>query len=296
MPTANLFERVTSDSSRVDRASGVIRGVKIIGRVSKNNKEYSDDALNQAVGLYEGVSVFIDHPDRRNPSADRSVRDKFGELRNVRRQGDGVYGDLHYLKAHPVAEQVCESAERGFRIGLSHNAQGRIVNRGGRSVVESLECVRSVDVVVNPATNRSLFEQTSENTAGEIDAAILAAVRDTGLTRSQKLASIGELIDLAAKVEAALRTEAADDEQATGVEDVGNTRGVTSDENGKPTEPDDTYESIRARTFGADDGTLSESARDFISTAKGKRVPTREERHAAAQERRRHADFISALN
>ena len=47
---ATLMER-TSTAGRVDAAAGVIRGVRIIGKTSRNGREYSDGALRQASGL-----------------------------------------------------------------------------------------------------------------------------------------------------------------------------------------------------------------------------------------------------
>jgi hypothetical protein len=47
---------------RVDRALGVIRGIKILGPHSRNGREYLSDALARAVGLYEGAEVNVNHP------------------------------------------------------------------------------------------------------------------------------------------------------------------------------------------------------------------------------------------
>lgn len=154
-----LLETTYSGALRVDRAAGVIRGVKILGSASRNGRTYSDAALDQAATLYEGLGVNIDHPDHDAPDADRRFADGFGHLQNVRRTPDGVYGDLVYLKSHALAEQVCEAAERmPEQLGLSHNAEGYVTRRDGRWIVEGITRVRSVDVVRNPATNRGLFE------------------------------------------------------------------------------------------------------------------------------------------
>lgn len=53
-----------SSSVRVDRDSGVIRGVKLIGFESKNGRTYPPSVLKGAVHLYEGAKVNIDHPER----------------------------------------------------------------------------------------------------------------------------------------------------------------------------------------------------------------------------------------
>ena len=76
---------------------------------------------------------------------------------------DGVYGDLHYFRAHPAAEVIVEAAVRNpRRFGLSHHAEGAVVRQGGKLVVESIESVRSVDLVQNPATTNGLFESADE--------------------------------------------------------------------------------------------------------------------------------------
>jgi len=60
---------------------------------------------------------------------------------------------------HALAAQVCEAAERMPRqLGLSHNAEGYVVSEKGKTIVEGIARIRSVDVVRSPATNRGLFE------------------------------------------------------------------------------------------------------------------------------------------
>lgn len=150
----DLFEQ---RPSKVDREAGVIRGVKILGHVSANGREYSKGAVSKARGLYEGMRVNVNHPSK--PGEPRGVSDRFGRLVNVREQSDGLYGDLEYLKAHPLAEMTAEAAERmPDQLGLSHNAEGRVVTRNGKALVEEITRVRSVDLVSDPATVKGLFE------------------------------------------------------------------------------------------------------------------------------------------
>src|SRR5690606_38992070 len=96
---------------RVDRANHVIRGVKIIGFESVNGRSYSKAALQQAIGLYEGIKVNVNHPPRGLESAPRSYADRLGVLRNVKLEKDGLRGDLHYNPKHPLAEQLLWDAE-----------------------------------------------------------------------------------------------------------------------------------------------------------------------------------------
>lgn len=162
----SLQERIqTNTTGKIDHANGIIRGVKILGKVSKNGREYSEAAMKQAVGLYEGTRVNFDHPDKATPNASRSVKDWIGELRNVSKKGDGVYGDLHLIKSHPHAAAVMEAAEKfPTKFGLSHNAVGPTRRDGNKTIVEGLQSVRSVDLVQNPATNNSLFESVQGDT------------------------------------------------------------------------------------------------------------------------------------
>lgn len=147
----------------VDREAGVIRGVRILGKVSKNGREYSEQALSEAASAYQGLAVNTNHPSRDKAGSERSVEDGFGWLESVAVRDGGVFGDLHVLKSHPMADRLFEAAERKpDRFGLSHNAQGELSTRGGKRIVESIKSVRSVDLVQNPATNRSLFESLDE--------------------------------------------------------------------------------------------------------------------------------------
>ena len=73
--------------ARVDRQAGVIRGVRVLGRISKNGREYTAEAVRNAVGLYEGRAVNLDHPDSAN--RDRSVSSRIGWLSGVKQSSDG---------------------------------------------------------------------------------------------------------------------------------------------------------------------------------------------------------------
>jgi hypothetical protein len=159
----SLIETTFSDSHSVDREAGVIRSVRVLGRSSRNGREYSERALGEAARLYEGLGVNLNHADRRETTLERplerAVEAGFGWLEAIEVRADGIYGDLHFLKTHPHSAMIVEAAERNpRRFGLSHHAEGRVVRNGQKNVVESIERVRSVDMVQNPATNAGLFE------------------------------------------------------------------------------------------------------------------------------------------
>lgn len=145
---------------RVDHERGLIRDVKVLGLKSLNGREYTPQALREAVELYEGAKVNLDHPERGRPDQARSFRDRFGKLVRARYvEGKGIYADLRYLKKDPLAAKFAEAAEEMPDIfGLSHNADGTERFRAGKPIVEQILKVRHVDVVSDPATVRSLYE------------------------------------------------------------------------------------------------------------------------------------------
>lgn len=148
----------------VDREAGIIKNVKIIGFVSDNKRKYSPKSLKAAIPLYEGIKVNINHPAK--PNDPRKAEDRFGKFVNVRFvEGEGLYGDLLYLKSHDMANSVCEAAERqelNDAFGMSHNAQGKgSVGKDGFFNVEEITEVRHVDLVADPATTKSLSESKS---------------------------------------------------------------------------------------------------------------------------------------
>ncbi len=154
----NIREAESWGKPRVDLATGVIHGAKMLGRVSKNGREYSDQALDDATRLYEGAVINIDHPNPKD-NKPRGFLEGCAVATNVQRKADGVYGDLNTISKHRDTPVLLEWAEKWpDKFGLSHNADGVEINRGGKRIVESLERVISVDVVRNPATVNSIFE------------------------------------------------------------------------------------------------------------------------------------------
>lgn len=163
-----LFEQVETYGARVDRDACVIRGVKIIGTNSQRGRTYTDRALAEAVPLYESAEINVEHPrDERDQLKIRPLVEGWGRLENVKHvPGVGLFGDLHYLQNHPYTPLFLERIEKGYPIGLSHNARGKWRTEGNRTIVESIPVVISVDLVRRGAATKSLFE--SENMETQI--------------------------------------------------------------------------------------------------------------------------------
>lgn len=144
---------------RVDREAGIIHGAKLLGLTSGNGRDYTRTALEGARSLYEGAKLNLNHPDTKRPNQPRDYRDRFGRVKNVVLESDGLYGDLHINPRHPNAEQLFWDAENApENVGCSPNHVIRTVKRNGRTVVEAIQRVNSVDVVADPATTKTLFE------------------------------------------------------------------------------------------------------------------------------------------
>jgi hypothetical protein len=169
-----LQEFVDSRSQRlrVDRAAGVIRGVKLLGLASRNGRRYRENALVEAVALYEGAKVNINHP-KGHPLSPRDYQDRLGVVRGVQfRAGEGLFGDLHFNPKHALSEQLVWDAEHAPQnVGMSHNVLARTSRSGDETVVEAIAKVQSIDLVADPATTSGLYEHVDTNVAGGSDAA-----------------------------------------------------------------------------------------------------------------------------
>lgn len=203
---AKLLETVLLEATE-PTTPGVIPNVKVLGRKSRNRREYTDDAMRGAIHLYEGAIVYTNHgePGKKH----RPMDDRFGRLRNVRfdEQKHELRGDLEHLTTHPSAARLKEDIERklGY-FGLSHDADGLYHMRDGVKVVSQIEKVNSVDLVTNPATAISLLEQEDmPNAAAATDAgpnpqlealrAGLNAILDKGGDIGSVTAAITEFLD-----------------------------------------------------------------------------------------------------
>lgn len=151
------------EGAQVDRESGRLTDVALLGRVSENNRIYTDRALEDATRLYAEAPVYLDHPTKRemrDRSGVRSVRDLAGKVVNPRRAGDQVRGDLHLLEAEPARSLLLSLAEQmPEQVGMSHRAHGEVqLDEEGRQIVQNLDDVYGVELVTDPATVEGLVE------------------------------------------------------------------------------------------------------------------------------------------
>ncbi len=162
-----LHEARNLATLKTSRKANIIYGVKIIGFDSENGREYLPAALKGAIALYEGVNVNVDHPE--DPTKARSVYDRIGKLINVRFvEGKGLYADLWLNPSHELTPNIFTAAEKmPDQYGLSHNAQGEGETKDGVFIVSKITEVRSVDLVADPATTKSLSESKTISKKGK---------------------------------------------------------------------------------------------------------------------------------
>lgn len=163
------FDGAFNENVRVQ--GNVIQDVKLLGKVSKNGRIYSEQALKDAARLYDGVAVYFDHPtesEDRDRGGNRSVRDLAGKVRRPRLVGEEVRGDLQLLelgdnRTSPAAFFRAVAEQMPDAVGMSHSASGVLrPGDGDMDVVESLDAVLSHDLVTNPATTSGLFESITK--------------------------------------------------------------------------------------------------------------------------------------
>jgi hypothetical protein len=203
----------------VDRANGIIRHVKILGKESPNRHEldvegtiYLDEALESLLPLCRDVNVNVGHrprdPKTGQPlKVDRDPIERFAWLENPVRESDGTYGDLHFLDANdPFAVRVMNAAEKhpsSFALSIDAIGQGDVKN--GKYLVHRIESLKSVDLVADGGTNRSLFEGQEQPRRKKVMKNQLFEALKKGIakrrekhpksTRGQWLLEMGEAVD-----------------------------------------------------------------------------------------------------
>lgn len=168
--TQELHEVFPDDAlseAKVQREGHLIQNVALLGRESQNGRIYEDKAMEEAADLYEGASVYLDHPkqsEMEERRGTRSVLDLAGRIRNPRKVGDRVRGDIEVLDREPSKSLLFSLAEQmPDQAGMSHRARGEVrVNDQGTQIVESVTDVKGVELVTEPATVGGLMESLEQ--------------------------------------------------------------------------------------------------------------------------------------
>ena len=140
----------------VDRENHIVRGVKVLGFTSANGRIYDFAAVKEAIQKYEKAPVNKDHN-----MEEPSFSDRLGWLENVILEKDGLYADFHYNPHADGIESFLWFAEHNGLgdVGFSHLVSGKYsVDPDGTERITRIDKVRSVDLVANPATTKTIFE------------------------------------------------------------------------------------------------------------------------------------------
>ncbi len=161
MTTTRLEERFAYTGGRVDRNGPrpIVRDVLLCGPTSANRRRYKKEAFaGERVKKYDGRPVYLNHGDGRTG---RNYEARIAKVINPRLRADGMpIGDLEVRPKHPYAEVFLDDAEHDAKsLGMSHVAHCQTKRgRDGWEDVHAVEEVESVDVVLDPATTKGLFE------------------------------------------------------------------------------------------------------------------------------------------
>ncbi|MFQ5732304.1 MAG: hypothetical protein ACE5KM_10160 [Planctomycetaceae bacterium] len=159
-PLSQLTEHIRDWRSAdvvVDREQRAVRNIALTGLESVNGYRYSERALREALPLYEGKPVFLDHARNLARPFERSTRDLVGTVVNPRFADGRVRGDIQALDTEAGRTFIALSESRSSAVGMSHVVLAR--RNAANTIVETIEEVVSVDAVVFPATSSTFGEQ-----------------------------------------------------------------------------------------------------------------------------------------
>jgi hypothetical protein len=166
MTAVDVTELDTFEAPAEQADVGFVRGVRLLGLRSVNRRNYDTPGVRKtAVEHLTNARIYIDHPAQ--PADPRSYRDAFGVVESCRYvAGRGYYGDIRYNPEHPLAKQFTWDVKNNpTGLGMSVNARvkyGPKKSASGDDDVESIDLIRSLDVVTRPATSAGIFEHETE--------------------------------------------------------------------------------------------------------------------------------------
>lgn len=174
LPGETFAEAFSSALSEVevDYENRILKNVVILGSVSTNGRKYPVETQRKARSLFEGIKAYVNHPKLNEMKEPRDVRDLIGEHKNVRVVGDKTISDLHLLDNAVVRDVVLPVAEqKPHLVGNSIVAHGKMIKEDdGTYTVDQILAARSVDIVTEPATTKSLFAEGKQvSTEEEMD-------------------------------------------------------------------------------------------------------------------------------
>jgi len=149
---------------RLRRDAHIIEGIILITSRSSNGgakgRRYSAQALRQIAEQGDNLPCFLNHTTPDKAFSARPVQDLVGKFVNVRHDpvAGKVLGDLHVLD-HQVPLVFALAEKMGHQVGASVVSKGLVkMEADGTETVDSIQALRSADLVSDPASTRGLFE------------------------------------------------------------------------------------------------------------------------------------------
>ncbi|MCA8987531.1 MAG: hypothetical protein KDA78_07815 [Planctomycetaceae bacterium] len=105
---------------RVDVEGMRVCDVVLVGRESRNGYVYTEEALRNAVGLYEGRPVFLDHAPRGQRPLERSARDLVGTIREVKYEEGRIRGSIDVVDTESGRTFLAMANAGASHVGMSH--------------------------------------------------------------------------------------------------------------------------------------------------------------------------------
>lgn len=160
----------------IDRAQRLVRNIALTGLESKNGYRYSEEALRQAIPLYENKPVFLDHAQSPARPYDRSTRDLVGSIVNPRFENGRVRGDIRTLDTEAGRTFLALAETDTPAVGMSHVVLAE--RSPDKSVVETIHDVVSVDAVAFPATSSTFRESVDPPGGSPLPGSLEALLRE----------------------------------------------------------------------------------------------------------------------
>jgi len=176
LQTREMTEEVEAPFSAVTEAgidtdNHMLSGVCIFGtKKSKNNRIYTNKAVESLASLTEGAKCYVDHPthdELKQRDGTRSIKDWIGVFESSRRQGDKVFANLRCREAYfDLLKDVALLQPKG--VGMSINARVKVfADEKGMESVEDIDFLKSADLVSSAACTSSIWEGLQEKVEEE---------------------------------------------------------------------------------------------------------------------------------
>jgi len=158
-----IFEQI--NKAKIDKENGWIDDVVIMSSVSSNNRFYTAPALQSAAQKLNGRPAFFGH----GGGARDIKKDLIGNFSDLRIEKNKLLARLNVLeKEQNFVFEIAEKMPDVAGFSLDADVAGHYDERGCL-IVDEFNAGHSVDLVTNPATTKSIFEEKQRKETGEME-------------------------------------------------------------------------------------------------------------------------------